>query len=56
VKYEEVYLRAYDSIGEAKVSLSCYFTFYNSKRPRSGHDARTPGRFYCAHLLQAAAA
>jgi putative transposase len=33
VKYEEVYLRAYDSVGEARASLSRYFTFYNTKRP-----------------------
>ena len=31
VKYEEVYLRAYDSVGEARASLSRYFTFYNTK-------------------------
>src|SRR6201986_2669641 len=30
VKHEEVYLRAYDNVGEARASLSCYFTFYNT--------------------------
>jgi putative transposase len=32
VKYEEVYLRAYDSISDACASLGRYFAFYNSKR------------------------
>ena len=56
VKYEEVYLRAYDSVGEARASLSRYFTFYNTKRPHSSLDARTPECFYYDHLPQAAAA
>jgi len=45
VKYEEVYLRAYDSVGEARVSLSRYFIFYNTKRPHSSLDAQTPEAF-----------
>ncbi|MGC2810761.1 MAG: IS3 family transposase [Bradyrhizobium sp.] len=56
VKYEEVYLRAYDSVGEARASLSRYFTFYNTKRPHSSLDARTPECFYYDHLPQTAAA
>jgi putative transposase len=56
VKYEEVYLRAYDSVGEARASLSRYFIFYNTKRPHSSLDARTPECFYHYHLSQAAAA
>jgi putative transposase len=56
VKYEEVYLRAYDSVGEARASLSRYFTFYNTKRPHSSLDAQTPECFYYDHLPQAAAA
>jgi putative transposase len=56
VKYEEVYLRAYDSVGEARASLSCYFIFYNTKRPHSSLDARTPECFYYDHLPQSAAA
>ncbi|HME56944.1 MAG TPA: IS3 family transposase [Terracidiphilus sp.] len=56
VKYEEVYLRAYDSVGDARASLSRYFVFYNTKRPHSSLDARTPKCFYYDHLPQAAAA
>jgi putative transposase len=56
VKYEEVYLRAYDSVGDARASLGHYFTFYNSKRPHSSLDARTPERAYYDHLPHLAAA
>ena len=42
VKYEEVYLRAYDSVGEARASIGRYLAFYNGKRPHSSLDARTP--------------
>jgi putative transposase len=56
VKYEEVYLRAYDSVGEARASLGRYLDFYNRKRPHSSLDARTPDRAYFEHLPQVAAA
>lgn len=56
VKYEEVYLRAYDSVGEARASLGRYLDFYNRRRPHSSLDARTPEQAYFAHLPQRAAA
>ena len=56
VKYEEVYLRAYDSVGEARASIGRYLDFYNRKRPHSSLDARTPDRAYFDHLPQLAAA
>ena len=46
VKYEEVYLRAYDSVGEARASLGRYLDFYNRRRPHSSLDARTPEKAY----------
>jgi putative transposase len=46
VKYEEVYLRAYDSVGEARASLGRYLNFYNAKRPHSSLAARTPDQAY----------
>ena len=46
VKYEEVYLRAYDSVAEARASLGRYLTFYNTRRPHSSLDARTPDHAY----------
>jgi len=56
VKYEEVYLRAYESVGEARASIGRYLDFYNRKRPHSSLDARTPDRAYFDHLPQVAAA
>jgi putative transposase len=56
VKYEEVYLRAYDSVGEARASIGRYLDFYNRKRPHSSLDARTPDHAYFHNLLQVAAA
>jgi putative transposase len=56
VKYEEVYLRAYDSVGEARVSIGRYLEFYNRKRPHSSLGARTPDQAYFDHLPQCAAA
>jgi putative transposase len=56
VKYEEVYLRAYDSVAEARASIGRYLNFYNRKRPHSSLDARTPDQAYFDHLPQVAAA
>jgi putative transposase len=56
VKYEEVYLRAYDSVAEARASIRRYLDFYNRKRPHSSLDARTPDHAYFHSLPQAAAA
>ena len=56
VKYEEVYLRAYDSVAEARISIGRYLNFYNRKRPHSSLDARTPDRAYFDRLPQVAAA
>jgi putative transposase len=46
VKYEEVYIRAYDGVGEARGSLSRYFAFYNTRRPHSSLDRQTPDQVY----------
>lgn len=46
VKYEEVYLKAYDSVGEARASLGCYLAFYNGRRPHSSLDGTTPDQAY----------
>ena len=42
VKYEEVYLRAYETVGEARSSIGRYLDFYNGRRPHSSLDDRTP--------------
>jgi putative transposase len=46
VKYEEVYLRAYESVGEARNSIGRYLDFYNSRRPHSSLDDATPDQAY----------
>lgn len=46
VKYEEVYLHAYDSVAEARRSIRRYLTFYNEKRPHQSLDRRTPDEVY----------
>lgn len=50
VKYEEVYLRAYASVSEARAGLARYFVFYNTQRPHSSLEAKTPDEFYCDAL------
>ncbi len=56
VKYEEVYLRAYDSVAEARASIGRYMAFYNGRRPHSSLDARTPDQAYLNHVPLSAAA
>jgi len=56
VKYEEVYLRAYASVSEAKAGLARYFAFYNTRRPHSSLDRLTPDQFYFNSLPQPKAA
>jgi putative transposase len=56
VKYEEVYLRAYDTVAEARSSIGNYLTFYNRKRPHSSLDGRTPDQAYFRGLVMAEAA
>jgi putative transposase len=56
VKYEEVYLRAYASVSEAKAGLARYFAFYNTRRPHSSLDRLTPDQFYFRSLPQPQAA
>jgi len=46
VKYEEVYIRAYDSVAEARSSIGRYLEFYNGRRPHSALDRRTPDQAY----------
>lgn len=46
IKYEEVYLRAYDSVSAARESLGRYLTFYNARRPHSSLDGQTPDQEY----------
>ena len=56
VKYEEVYLRAYASVADARASIGRYLGFYNSRRPHSSLDRQTPDQAYFNRLPQIAAA
>ena len=46
VKYEEVYLRAYDSVSDARASIGRYLDLYNRRRPHSSLDDMTPDQAY----------
>jgi putative transposase len=56
IKYEEVYLKAYDSVSEARASIGRYLAFYNGRRPHSSLDRSTPDQAYFNSLPQRAAA
>ena len=55
MKYEEVYLEAYDTVADARSSLGQYVDFYNWLRPHSSIDRRTPDEAYFRPLSLAAA-
>ena len=46
LKYEEVYLRAYETVRDAQQGLARYVQFYNHVRPHRALDGRTPNRVY----------
>jgi hypothetical protein len=50
VKYEEVYLKAYESITHAKKELTKFFDRYNARRPHQGLSDRTPDEVYWSTL------
>jgi len=56
VKYEEVYLRGYETIKDAKAGLAEYFRFYNTERFHQGLDERTPDDVYFNHGAETRAA
>jgi len=53
LKYEEVYLKAYDSVADAKANLATYVRFYNERRPHRALDGKTPDTAYFAALASA---
>ena len=56
IKYEEVYLHAYASVPEARASIGRYLGFYNTRRPHSSLDGKTPDQAYFNPLAPEAAA
>lgn len=56
LKYEEVYLRAYDTVSEARASIARYLAFYNGRRPHTALADRTPdAAYFASRELKAAA-
>lgn len=49
IKYEEVYLRAYDNVSDARQSIGRYLDLYNRRRPHSSLDGQTPDQAYWGH-------
>jgi len=56
VKYEDIYLKAYNSMAETKKGLTAYFKFYNEKRWHQNFDRKTPAMVYFGTLSQGQAA
>ncbi len=56
IKYEEVYLKAYNTVSEARASIGRYLTFYNGRRPHSSLDRQTPDQAYFNRLPLSVAA
>lgn len=56
IKYEEVYLRAYDTVSDARTSIGKYLAFYNGRRPHSSLDRMTPDEAYFNALMPILAA
>lgn len=46
IKYEEIYLRAYASVTDARAGIGRYLSFYNARRPHSSLDRKTPDQAY----------
>jgi putative transposase len=46
VKYEEVYLHAYETVSAVRAGLARYFTFFNHRRPHTTLRRRTPDQVY----------
>ena len=55
IKYEEVYLHAYETMSAAREDIGRYINFDNTCRPHSSHQARTPDAVYFASLPQPSA-
>jgi putative transposase len=56
LKYEEVYLHAYESVSETRTKIGRYIEFYNERRPHSSLKAQTPDQVYFYRLPEALAA
>jgi len=59
LKYEEVFIKAYGSVPEARIGIGEWLTFYNDERPHQALDYRTPTAVFhgaaCNHVDNASA-
>ncbi len=53
IKYDEVYLNAYVRVSHARASLARFIALYNTRRPHSALDAKTPDEVYFANPADA---
>ena len=53
LKYEEVYLYAYDTVKDARAGIAAYFGFFNDERPHDALGYQTPASFYDGLLREA---
>jgi len=56
MKYEEIYLHAYDCVSDARAGIGKHFMFYNQRRPHTEHDGDTPDSMYFGNLAMKQAA
>ncbi len=56
VKYEEVYLKAYQDARDARIGLGNYFRFYNTERPHQALGDRTPAEVFNVTPLETTSA
>ena len=56
IKYEEVYLKAYECTSQARQSIAQYMAFYNGRRPHRSLAGQTPDSIYFGSTLAAIAA
>ena len=56
MKYEEVYLKAYQDDREARIGLGNYFRFYNTERPHQALGYRTPAEVFTSTPVEATSA
>jgi putative transposase len=54
LKYEEVYLYAYETVSAARAGIGRYFDFFNDERPHSALGYQTPASFYDGFVNEAA--
>ncbi len=47
LKYEEIYLKAYETVAEAKTGIGHWFMFYNDERPHQSLNYQTPQSIFC---------